>query len=342
MIDIRVGKMLRGLAILIVIASHYAGWMFVDPIHVRAHDLVSSLGPFGVDVFFLLSGYGLVKSASKNAGGVNWEFAFKRFMATYFPYVLIIGVINIIQNDWAGADGKFIFRFFTAYSYWYMNILFIMYIMFMIVWKYGKNTVIKTLIISVLVVILTMCLFKLGRSDFWELSNSAFLIGIYTAVIEDSHHDLLKNRSIRLGILIVGTIGSIVAYMGMISLKHPEYMGIYETLRKFGGVVSENVPSWFAWELIVNIFFTLIILGIALLVPRYKGGILVKLGECSLFVYLIHAALFWALVFKFEDSSYAVAASITGLITLVVSLLIGTIYNRLSYMIIRRITDNER
>ena len=62
MISRNVSKYLRGLAILIVIASHYSEWMYVEPAFPALKHCISTWGPPGVDIFFLFSGYGLYKS----------------------------------------------------------------------------------------------------------------------------------------------------------------------------------------------------------------------------------------------------------------------------------------
>ena len=75
MIDNRISKVFRGIAILMVIGSHYAGWMHTEPFNETVRAWISTWGVYGVDVFLLLSGYGLVKSYEKN--GIDKQFVLK-------------------------------------------------------------------------------------------------------------------------------------------------------------------------------------------------------------------------------------------------------------------------
>ena len=87
MISQSVSKWMRGLAILMVIASHYAGWMFVEPVNPELREWVMTLGVFGVDIFFTMSGYGLVKAASKH--GIDKRYVWNRVKTSYIPYIFI-------------------------------------------------------------------------------------------------------------------------------------------------------------------------------------------------------------------------------------------------------------
>ena len=66
MIDNRTSKVFRGIAILMVIASHFAGGMYEESFNEALRQWISTWGVYGVDIFFMLSGYGLVKSYQKN------------------------------------------------------------------------------------------------------------------------------------------------------------------------------------------------------------------------------------------------------------------------------------
>ena len=320
MISAKTSKLLRAIAILIVIASHYAGWMYVDPIHVTAHDWIMKWGPEGVDIFLLMSGYGLVKSVLKgkkgkhNSSGVTAGFVLKRVIGAYLPSVLCLALIDIYDGTWtaAGVDGtvtETVLEVLRVSGFWYMNVLFVMYIAFMLIYRFGGR--LRILLITSAVIAQTVYLFNKGYADFWELSNMAFLIGIYAAEAEHKWPDAVKKLPVKLIIMISGVSGMIYTFMGM---------------QRHGG---SRISETFGWELAFNIFFTITILGIAYFIPTWKGLIMTTLGECSLFVYMLHTTMFWALIFKFEEYGYAAAASVTGFITLAFSMLIGVLYNSL-------------
>ena len=66
------------------------------------------LGRYGVDIFFLMSGYAMAKNAvAKNAtekkpGRAFWE---KRLRGTYVPYLILAGIIEICAGG-AVTPGK--------------------------------------------------------------------------------------------------------------------------------------------------------------------------------------------------------------------------------------------
>ena len=87
--------MLRGIAIFLVLISHYAVWIG----EIFHSDLLEyglgRFGVYGVDLFFAVSGYGLVKSVGKKR--INGTFLWKRFKTVYLPYLLIVGLIYWIE-----------------------------------------------------------------------------------------------------------------------------------------------------------------------------------------------------------------------------------------------------
>ena len=95
--------MLRGIAIFLVLISHYAVWIG----EIFHSDLLEyglgRFGVYGVDLFFVVSGYGLVKSVGKKR--INGTFLWKRFKAVYLPYLLIVGLIAVYDGGISGMTG---------------------------------------------------------------------------------------------------------------------------------------------------------------------------------------------------------------------------------------------
>lgn len=325
MINNKTTKLFRGIAILIVIASHYAEWMFTEPVYPTAKEWISTWGPVGVSIFFLFSGYGLVKSAisgeaeGKNNGGITFKFIIKRFLFAYLPYVLIVGTIHFIFKDFAQADVKFYKDFLTGYDYWYMNVLFMMYIMFTIAWRFGANNIIRLILITIAVIAMTVDLFNKGRADFWQLSNMAFLIGIYGAAGEKYFLQTMKKLWFKILICAIGIIGFGVCFQGMTR------------------AALADATKVFGWELSLNIFFAIMILGLSYFISVEREKVFTTLGDNSLFIYLLHTVLFWQLIFKFENSSYMKATIFTALLTLAISVTIGTLYNILIKFVLKKL-----
>ncbi|MBR5115691.1 MAG: acyltransferase [Lachnospiraceae bacterium] len=327
MISPGVSKAFRGIAILIVIASHYAGWMYVEPVHIRAHHMISTWGPPGVDIFFLLSGYGLYLSARKGRSdlcpsGISGRFVLRRVTGAVLPYLLIAGLINCYSGAWtqAAAEGtldKALLDYLTAAEFWYMQVLFVLYGLFLLCFRFGGRF--RLPILTVAVILYTIWLYQTGHADFWELSNPAFLIGIWAAASEQRFPEQMKKALPNVLTGILGGIGMAVSFFRM---------------QRYGG---SGVPESFGWELVMNLFFTLIILSLCRLIPKWPGVVLKSLGETSLFIYLLHTILFWNLIFRLEALGYARAAMLTGLITLAVGSLAGFLYQTLSSQFYKRI-----
>ena len=95
--------MLRGIAIFLVLISHYAVWIG----EIFHSDLLEyglgRFGVYGVDLFFAVSGYGLVKSVGKKR--INGTFLWKRFKTVYLPYLLIVGLITVYDGGILGMTG---------------------------------------------------------------------------------------------------------------------------------------------------------------------------------------------------------------------------------------------
>ena len=292
MINNKTSKFFRGIAILMVIASHYAGWMYTQPHSEMLRSFASALGVYGVDIFFLLSGYGLVKSYSKK--GIDKSFVVKRIMNSYVPYILIVGTLAIIDkninNPWA------LFKLLVGYDYWFMCVLFVFYIMFIVFYRIGWN---KELLLTVSVLIFSCWLyFGPDFSDFWILSNAAFLIGVYAATFEDR---IAKNMKDNVKKWIIAAIS--FAAMVLCAFWYGK-AGSFET------------------HFCSSLFFSILMLFLCIMC-RGVGVLLPLLGRFSLYAYLLHTRLFWMLVSYKESWSYYKGCAVAGGVTLVVAVLLG-------------------
>lgn len=305
MIDSKTSRFFKGIAILMVIGSHFAAGMYVEPVRPAARDFVASLGSYGVDIFFLLSGYGLVKSANKS--GITKEFVLRRFVHTYLPYIVIIGLCEVF-SDRRVTDVKSLVNLITGGDYWFMHVLFFMYIAFMIVYRVN---VLKEVVITVIIMGYTLYLYKDGRIAFWVVSNGAFLIGIYAATFE-------------------GKIGEVVKAKTKEFTDKLQFGNICLTMIGFGIMLA----AWFSYsdmdgivaQTIMNMSFTLAVLGICLEVKG--GGIIVPaLGKYTLYIYLLHMRLFWLIVPFIPEWSYAKVAVVAATISVALCMVAGCVMN---------------
>ena len=293
---------LRGIAILIVIASHYAEWIYTEPAFPVITSNVKTWGPPGVDIFFLLSGYGLYISASK---GIDLTFVRKRFTGMYLPYLIIAALINLYSGAWKEFSPGMLFDYLTAADFWYIRVLAVFYLIFIVSSLFLKDF--SPVAVGLGVAAYSVYLFNAGYHDFWILSNAAFPIGVCAAAAEKYFPDIMSKIWVRIGILFTGISGAVIAFLVM---------------SKKGG--SGNEES-FAAELWMNIFITLLIYGAALLIKDYKGRILPAVGKQSLYIYLLHSVLFYALIFRLDRIGYGPAVLITAFITVAVCTIPGTL-----------------
>lgn len=291
MIDNRTSKVFRGIAILMVIASHFAGGMYEESFNEALRQWISTWGVYGVDIFFMLSGYGLVKSYQKN--GIDKRFVLKRFLNSYVPYILIVGFFALIDKS---IDGLRAFiNLLIGYDYWFMCVLFAFYIMFMIFYRIGK---LKEVLLTIGVIAFTYMLWAKGFSPFWELSNGAFLIGVYAATLEERSGEKLKDFIIKTNFAFIGLALTIIC--------------------AFWHVFSETYAS----HMSTSMAFT--VMALALCIQLKTGGvILATLGRYSLYIYLLHSRIFWKYVAYKDEWSYLKGAVIAGLIGLFVSVAVG-------------------
>ncbi len=291
MIDIKTSKMFRGIAILMVMISHYAWFLFTDPLQENLKLFVTSWGVYGVDIFLVLSGYGLAKSADSK--GIDGVFVLKRFTSTYLPYFLIIGFFNVIDKAFTYKED--VIRFIIAEDYWYLTVMFALYIMFMIFGKMGRY---RDILLFVGVVAFSVFLWKRGMQDFWVLSNGAFLLGVYAESLEKRFGDKVKTFVKKSWLPLVAFAMTLL----------------------FGFIFSRTGRMWA--EVTRSLCFSLTALTLCICI-KGRGVILPVLGRFSLYVYLLHMWLFEKLAFVYEGWNSIAAVTVTGIIILLISIALG-------------------
>lgn len=303
--DIKTTKLLRGIALLMVVGSHYALWMFNESLHPAFREFVMGWGVFGVDIFFMVSGYGLVKSTRKN--GINGEFVVKRLIGTYLPYLLMVLVCYGLDNG--VPQGNDLHRLFTGYDYWYLYVQFAFYMIFALCYLMPQYRLVA---VTIAVIIYTYCLWAEGRQDFWQLSNMAFLIGIYLAEAEYKWEGIWKKTTNRVVLPLVGVVGTaIFAYF----------------FKQHGGI---------SLELMRSLFFTIAVAGIAINVKGF-GVVLCSLGTYSLYIYVLHTRFFWKFVMMNEEWTYFKRTIFAFVLTVIICIPLGYIIDGIMKKIINKI-----
>ena len=126
--------MLRGIGALMVLINHLASWYAGGITWEPAAVLFSRFGIYGVDLFFLVSGYGLTKSAlAHRPGAVFWK---NRLTGTYVPYLLIVGLIELSAGGM--TDVKDWVQYLTGYDYWFIRNILVFYGIFFVVYRFVR------------------------------------------------------------------------------------------------------------------------------------------------------------------------------------------------------------
>lgn len=198
---------LRGIAILMVIFSHYFEWGADFVGNERIAHFVMALGDWGVGIFFFLSGYALyIGYGTKNTDKV---YLFKRFKNMYFPYLLIATVIALINRSIDSP--KAVLKLLTGADYWFILIILVIYIAFYLVGKLPEQY--RVLIMSVFIIDMSLWLYVSGFQNFWYTANWAFALGLILSKHEKKIPFINKEFSINIKDYAFSFLGKISIYI---------------------------------------------------------------------------------------------------------------------------------
>lgn len=308
LMDKRETDWFRGIAAVMVVLSHYGHWLnIIVSLEGNAETFrfaLTKLGVYGVDMFFLFSGYAMVKSLGNRK--MNRRFIWKRIKNVLIPYYLVVGVIELISGGLASVHDFWLLV--TGYNYWYMCVLFIFYIGFIIIYSVIRIKGIRVIAFSVFTYIFSYELYLHEMSDFWYVSNIAFAIGIIVGEYEELAKVIIDK--IRLPMLAVLTLGMVfVTRWGLTG-------GV-----DLGGD-PEDYRLWF--QIGATVIWTLLILILAAKC-RIKEKVFAFLGRYSLYIYLTHVYIFMRCINDIPIWSLPVRFAISPICIVLVSFLCGLI-----------------
>ncbi|MCR4990823.1 MAG: acyltransferase [Lachnospiraceae bacterium] len=176
--SINASHFLRGIAILMVIFSHYFEWGASDIANEKLSSFVASWGDWGVGVFFLLSGYALYKGYGKK--DTDLMYIIKRLKNVYIPYLILAAAIALLSDSI--HTGHDVADLLTGKDYWFMVILFIIYIAFYFVGKLPEKF--RIMIMTAFIIDTSLMLYLKGYREFWYTANWAFALGMMLSKYE--------------------------------------------------------------------------------------------------------------------------------------------------------------
>ena len=299
----------RGLAAIMIVASHYGEWWnWFVPTEGNAEIIrlaISKLGVYGVDIFFLFSGYAMVKSLGQET--MNLRFIRKRITNVYLPYFIIVGIIELISGGFTSAQDFWLFA--SGYDYWYMFILFIFYIGFIAIYTIVGSKEVKVIVMFIFTYILSNILYDRGMFNFWYVSNITFAMGVMIGEYEEP----IKK--------VVDKVGIFAIIILAVSMYFIVKNGLF-------GQVLEGSDEWLVWKQVgATVVWTSLIFFIAAKWKFYDKFIIL-LGKNSLYIYLTHTYVFMRCVNNFKFS-FGIRFAISAVLTIIVAILCNLIIKKL-------------
>lgn len=296
--DRETGYCFRGIAIVMVILSHYAEWwLLFSPAAGDVEQFLlpfTKLGIYGVNIFFFFSGYGLTKAVEHKR--IDGTFILHRLQSVYLPYLIITGIIQILSGGFGSLSG--FVQFLYGHDYWFMVILFLFYIGFILIWAVLKNPHLRVLLFLVYTIVIIKVLFDRDMQSFWYVSNLTFPLGILFGTYESGCRKVLSKAKIPLILLLLAC----VIY--------------YEFFMDMTGMTPERI---LCLQLTNAVLWTIQIACIAALTP-WHGEVFNGLGRCSLYLYLLHTYIFMSCV-NYFSYNFPIRVLISAVATVIIAML---------------------
>lgn len=294
MISKTTSTFLRGVGVFLVIFAHYSQWYLTISDN-NIVWLLSKTGRYGVAIFFMISGYGLVFSA-KEEMNANW--IYRRVYHVYFPYLCIQGVIYLLEK--CSFNSVNIIRYFFSMDTWFIFVILNFYVLFYIVWKFSGH---KIQWMALGVTVISVILAVAGKDSVWYSSNFAFLIGVIAGRYDEKTGGwiLSGRRSISI-VLLASFLCSGVFYTYFTDKSELIYV--------LGKIIASLL-----WSLFILTIFAY---------REMSNRMINKIGAASLEIYLIHIVVLQKLELVMEKISDVVVL----LTSLLISLIIGDILHK--------------
>lgn len=275
LMDKRETDWFRGIAAVMVVLSHYGHWWNIIAAtegNVETFRFaLTKLGIYGVDIFFLLSGYAMVKSLGDKK--MSWHFIWKRIKNVFIPYLIVAGVIELASGGLTTIHDLWLL--ISGYNYWYMCVLFMFYIGFIVIYALIRIKAVRVAAFAIFTYVLSYAPYNHDMSPFWYVSNIAFAIGVIAGEYEIAFQKIINK--IWIPMLIVLSAGMVfVMQWGLAGGAN------------FGGE-PEDYQIWV--QIGATVVWTLLILILASKC-RIKEKLFVFLGRNSLYIYITHVFIF--------------------------------------------------
>ncbi len=175
---------MRGILALVILVHHLFQYSHVDLGFFLDHTLQAA-GYLAVGMFYFLSGYGLARSSRK--GDYLQRFFKRRFIPLYAFYVFLIivyaGFERMIRIDWTlhGLLQSFFFGGSLVVLGWYLQTLFLLYILYWAIFTTILDDERRLLILTASLVLYCLACYRCGLASTWYESVFCFPVGMLWA-----------------------------------------------------------------------------------------------------------------------------------------------------------------
>ena len=180
---------IRGVATIGVVLCHFCIRLQEEE---RMHTLlkpIEFLGPLGVSLFFILSGYGLYLSSGLCK--LHGSFIIKRLKSVYLPFVIILALFfpfhNILELGISSVPQSLLYLLGFKQFFWFVTVITLLYIIYYFVSLVSNNPSKNIVILFIATLILCVILhFLLGENySYWYGNNLCFPLGVLIAYKKD-------------------------------------------------------------------------------------------------------------------------------------------------------------
>lgn len=267
--------------------------MFFHNLWIRDVDWLKPInyyGHWGVDVFFFLSGYGIVYSLRKN----NLKVYFRNRIFRIVPICVIAGLIKFVIFHYVlKNDSSWGWQIFIGFDLWYIKAILILYCLSPLIFKYLDKYVVFFLILSYIVAIVTIHVTTNGFLCLFIPRTPVYLLGMMVA-----NHMLKINKKL----LIVSFCFFIFAVLHYWSFI--EGNGWF--WNQYASVIFLSVGAFF--------FMWLMILCFSIFRRLYLIPLLEFTGRHSLELFIAHVFIYRSIIPIFYKELPSVLIFITAVV----------------------------
>lgn len=317
---------LKGLSIVAIICIHIGysianDWQYLHPL--------SSFWGVWVDIFLLLSGFGLTKSSLKRPL-TKKEFFKKRILRVAIPFWILLTMIFI-------ADAIFLWTTYEIWTiiksyliffpradiwwdinspFWYLTLLIFLYILYGFLF-HKKYPIISAIILYIIgITWVKFNPFHMDTNWLHWLHMAAFPIGVMLASKDQEIYEFLKKyKSSKYSTSIIFLLCGIVWY----------YIWRIDSTEAIKNIWILNI-LW-DWRLIIEQIKSIFLVGIIIIVVRlipYCSKFLLLLGVISYEIYLFH----WPLMARYDVFFHTLPVEMATLIWLWIFIILGFLYQK--------------